>query len=229
MTFQLMIQNMLRLNGVSFNMYFGSIFSVMIIMYLVNYIGLLVIIAAFNLSSLVIPGAFACIAILYLIYMPCALLYSAVYGYIFDKIETARQFYPSMATTAGFIGYTAVSVVDMAVGKFSNSNNPAFYIHIVLTILVPHYIPFGILYYVNRVYLMCLVDPTCSSPAFSDYMNTEIILMFGMVLVDIPLYYILLRLVDTRKAGGSWREALFMKVCYFHFSLAIIMLSFIFL
>ncbi|XP_068227005.1 cholesterol transporter ABCA5-like [Palaemon carinicauda] len=205
------IRDLLRLNGVGFHMYFLSVLCVMMVMYIINYIGLLIIIAAFNLSSLTVPAAFAVIALLYLMYMPCALLYSSVFCYIFDKSETARQFYPSMATTIGFIGYTAVAVVDMKIDSFSSDENPAFYTHIALTILIPHYIPFGILYYVNRVYIICSADPTCSIPEASDYLNTEIIIMFIMILVDIPLYYILLRLADALKLGGNWKEAFWIK------------------
>lgn len=205
------IRDLLRLNGVGFHLYFLSVLCVMIVMYAINYIGLLIIVAAFNLSSLTVPAAFAAIAVLYLLYMPCALLYSAVFCYIFDKSETARQFYPSMATTIGFIGYTAVSVVDMKLGGFSENENPAFYTHVALTILIPHYIPFGILYYINRVYLLCSANPTCSVPKASAYLSPEIIIMFIMVLVDIPVYYFLLRLADAVKLGGNWKEAFWMK------------------
>ncbi|KAK7074087.1 ABC-2 transporter protein [Halocaridina rubra] len=205
------VRNMMRLNGVGFHLYFSSSFLVMGAMYIICYISLLIIIAAFNLASLMIPPAFAAIAILYLLYMPVALLYSGVFGYIFDKAETARQFYPSIATTIGMLCYNAVSIVDMTVGVNDNGVSVAKYIHYVVTILFPHYIPFGLLYYINKIYILCSIKGDCSSLTAGDYMTGEIIVMFVMLLIDIPLYYILLRLADTLKLGGSWREALWIK------------------
>ncbi|RXG62489.1 hypothetical protein Avbf_10518, partial [Armadillidium vulgare] len=78
-------QNMLRLNGVGFNMYFGSFFLVIGFLYFVSYIGLLIIIQAFQVPSLTVGAAYACLALLYLIYMPSALIFSCCVSYTFDK------------------------------------------------------------------------------------------------------------------------------------------------
>ncbi|KAG0725814.1 ATP-binding cassette sub-family A member 5 [Chionoecetes opilio] len=103
---------LLRLNGVGFHLYFCSYLIMMIAIYMVSYLGLLIIIAAFGVKSLVIPAAFVTLALLYLLYIPAAILFSAVMSYLFDKSETARQFYPNMVTTLGFVTYTAVALVD---------------------------------------------------------------------------------------------------------------------
>lgn len=205
---------MLRLNGLSFNQYFSSFITVIAVVFLIPYISLLIIIVAFGVPSLIIGPAFGAIALLYFLYIPVAFLCSSTFGYMFDKMETARQFYPNMSTTAGFLSYTVVSVVDMVVGTQTESN-PALIIHIILSILLPHYIPFGLLYYVNKIYLLCSITNTCDSLTVSDYMTTEIIILFVVVIVDIPLYYILMRLADTMKMGGDWREALWMSVSYY--------------
>ncbi|XP_069935833.1 cholesterol transporter ABCA5 isoform X2 [Cherax quadricarinatus] len=204
---EIMARNLLRLNGVGFNLYFSSFFIVMGVMYMVSYIGLLIIIAAFQVPSLIIPQAYGAIAILYLLYMPCALTTSAVYCYIFDKSETARQFYPPMSITIGFLSYTAVSLVYL----LASDTQVGFILHIVLAILFPQYIPFGLLFFINRVYVLCSLRNSCGQLTASDYMTPEINSLFVIVLVDIFVYYILLRLADTLKLGGSWREALWMK------------------
>ncbi|XP_047474330.1 phospholipid-transporting ATPase ABCA3-like [Penaeus chinensis] len=203
-------RNLLRLNGLSFNQYFSSFITVIATVFMLPYISLLIIIAAFGVPSLIIGPAFGAIALLYLLYIPVAFLYSSVFGYLFDRMETARQFYPNIATTVGFLSYTVVSIVDMVVGT-QTDNNPAPIIHIILAILLPHYIPFGLLYYVNKIYLMCFIQNTCDGLTVSDYMTTEIIVLFVVVIVDIPFYYILLRIADTRKMGGNWRDALWMS------------------
>lgn len=212
--FQIGARNLLRLNGLSFNQYFSSFITVIATVFMIPYISLLIIIAAFGVPSLIIGPAFGAIALLYLLYIPVAFLYSSVFGYMFDKMETARQFYPNIATTLGFLSYTVVSIVDMVVGA-QTDNNPALIIHIILAILLPHYIPFGLLYYVNKIYLLCFIENTCDSLTVSNYMTTEIIVLFVVVIVDIPIYYILLRLADTLKMGGNWREAVWMSVSYY--------------
>ncbi|KAK7082389.1 ATP-binding cassette sub- A member 5 [Halocaridina rubra] len=111
-------RSLLRLNGVGFHIYFSSFLLVMCIMYLISYFALLIIIMAFGIPSLIIPPAFAAIAILYFMYLPLALLSSTVLCYVFDKSETARQFFPSIVTAVGFIGYTVVAMVDMLSSAF---------------------------------------------------------------------------------------------------------------
>lgn len=211
---QIMARNMLRLNGVGFNLYFSSYFLLMGAMYMVTYIGLLIIIAAFNVSSLIILPAFGAIAVLYLLYMPSALLFSATLSYIFDKAETARQFYPNMATTIGFLSYMAVYFVD----TFAVTDNiqPSLILHIIFAIFLPYYVPFGLLFFINKIYIVCSLSSTCDELTASSYMTTEIIVLFVVILIDIPLYYILLRLADTLKLGGSWRDALWLRVSTLH-------------
>ena len=198
---------MLRLNGVGFHIYFSSYLIMMIALYMVSYIGLLIIVAAFGVKSLIIPPAFGALALLYFLYMPAAILFSAVMSYMFDKAETARQFYPNLVTTLGFITYTVVALVDMLV-----QSNPAQILHIILTIIFPPYIPFGLMYYINKVYIECSIFNKCDTLSASDYMTTEIIVLFVVTVVSIPIWYLMLRVADSVKLGGSWQSALWMKV-----------------
>lgn len=200
---------MLRLNGVGFHIYFSSYLIMMIGLYMVSYIGLLIIVAAFGVKSLIIPQAFGALALLYFLYMPAAILFSAVMSYMFDKSETARQFYPNLVTTLGFITYTIVALVDMLVE--GSDVNPAQILHIILTIIFPPYIPFGLMYYINKVYLECSIFNTCDNLSASDYMTTEIIVLFVVTVVSIPTWYLMLRVADSIKLGGSWQSALWMK------------------
>lgn len=199
---------MLRMNGVSFNLYFASFFCNLTVLYFIMYAGLLITVVAFDVASLTLAPAFGTMALLYLLYMPSALIYSGAMSYLFDKSETARQFYPNMATTIGFITYTCVSLIDLLVVD----SNAGTILHIVFTVTLPYYIPFGILYYINKVYLTCTLQNTCDSLVFADYMNLEISIMLLMCIVNTPIYFMVLRVVDARKSGGDLREALFLKV-----------------
>lgn len=200
---------MLRLNGVGFHIYFSSYLIMMMGLYMVTYIGLLIIVAAFGVKSLIIPPAFAALALLYFLYIPDAILFSSVMSYMFDKSETARQFYPNTVTTLGFITYTAVALVDMLVE--SSGVNAAQILHIILTITFPPYIPFGLMYYINKVYFLCTARNKCDDLSANDYMTTEIIVLFVVTVVSIPIWYLMLRVADSVKLGGSWQSALWMK------------------
>ncbi|CAL4074301.1 unnamed protein product, partial [Meganyctiphanes norvegica] len=203
-------RNLLRLNGVGFNTYFFSYFLVLLGLYSITYIGLLISIAAFSVPSLIIQPAFACVATLYFLYMPGALLFNASFSYMFDKAETARQFYPSIASMMGMLLYTAVSLINMLM---IDTNGPEIsrIMHICFSFTVPFYIPFGLLYYVNNIYFICSLRDSCNDLVMADYMTTEIVVVFVATCLNIPLYYILLRIADTLKLGGSIRDALWLN------------------
>ncbi|MCL4125298.1 UNVERIFIED_CONTAM: hypothetical protein GTU68_066750, partial [Idotea baltica] len=199
-------RNLLRLNGVGFNLYFSSFLLVMMLLYLFSYFSLLIIIQAFQVPALVVPPGFATLALLYLIYMPSALLFSGCCSYAFDKQETARQFYPSIVTTFGFICYTAIVILDLLQG--TQTSRP---LHMVFTALVPYYIPFGALYYVNKVYVSCDLLNACGDITMADYMTPEIVVMLVFCVVDAFVFYVLLKVVDVIKAGGHVRDVFGMK------------------
>jgi ATP-binding cassette subfamily A (ABC1) protein 5 len=201
---------------VSFNLYFSSFFLVLTVVYFISYIGLLVIVLAFDVASLTMPAAFTTLAVMYLMYLPSALVYAGACSYLFDKTETARQFYPNLATTIGFVLYTAVSLVDILVEK--GSTDPGLITHCVFAVTMPWYIPFGTLYYINKVYLECSLRMTCEDVTLSDYCTVEIMLMFFMNIFNAFFYYFVLRAVDALKTGGSLRDAFFLSVSRHVFS-----------
>ncbi|RXG71612.1 ATP-binding cassette sub-family A member 5 [Armadillidium vulgare] len=185
-------QNILRLNGVGFNMYFGSFFLVIGVLYFISYIGLLIIIQAFQVPSLTVGAAYACLALLYLIYMPSALIFSCCVSYTFDKHRYRSTVLPQYVDILG-------------------DPDVAFALHVVFTIFVSYYIPFGALYYVNKVYINHSLANDTDSLTMSDYMTKEIIIMFVVCIVDIFLYYILLRIIYSVKLGGGIKDALWIK------------------
>ena len=189
---------MLRLNGVNFNMYFSSIFIAIGSLYMISYVGLLVIVQAFQVPSLTVPAAFSTLSLLYLFYMPSALIFSACASYMYDKEETARQFYPNIATTAGFITYTVVALVDTLADP-----HVASWIHYIFTALISYHIPFGGLYYINKVYVSCVINVSCKEPVLQDYLIPEIMVMFVFCFVHMFLYYIFLRITDSLHNEGS--------------------------
>lgn len=75
--------------------------------------------------------------------------------------------------------------------------------HIIFSLLNTMYIPYAIVYYVQRVYLMCKVNSACTDLTIADYMTDEIIVMVVGMLVHIPFWFFILMVLDIKKSGGK--------------------------
>nr|CAD7408080.1 unnamed protein product [Timema cristinae] len=64
------------------------------------------------------------------------------------------------------------------------------------------YIPYAIIYYVDRVHLMCRVNSACTNLTIVDYLTDEIIVMLFAILIHIPLWFFILLVLDVKKSGG---------------------------
>lgn len=80
--------------------------------------------------------------------------------------------------------------------------------HVVLSLLNTMYVPYAAVYYVDRVHLMCSINAACHHLTMSDYLTTEIILMAVGVILHIPVWFIVLVLLDIKKTGGNVGDAL---------------------
>lgn len=82
----------------------------------------------------------------------------------------------------------------------------SFVLHVVFSILNTMYIPYAIIYYVQRVYLMCKVNSACITLSLADYITEETIVILVGILLHIPIFYVLLMVLDVKKSGGKARE-----------------------
>lgn len=83
-------------------------------------------------------------------------------------------------------------------------------LHYVFSILNPMYIPYALVYFVDRIYIGCSLTSACASLSFINYMTEEIIVMIISVVLHIPVWSLCLRIVDIKKNGGKvndiWRR-----------------------
>ncbi|CAG2245460.1 ABCA5 [Mytilus edulis] len=103
-----------------------------------------------------------------------------------------------------FLPYLAVSLVDMISGEI-----PARIMHYIFVMLLPPYKVFGGIYYIDRIYRTSLLG-NGQDITFGEYFKWEsnILLPILWPLVEIPLYIMLLRIIDVRKTGGEIQDAL---------------------
>lgn len=205
---QIRAKNQLRVNGLTFPLYFGSIFVVLSILLLFLLCILLALIVAFNFKALLIPAAFGILTSMYILYILPGLLYIGCVSYLFDSMESG-QFIFAFASWTGMIPYFAVMLTnsfqvlggDLATG-----------LHIAFAFISPVYIPFGIIYYIQNQYLFCSITRTCDSLTFSDYMVVEIYILYVALIFHTVFWGIGLKAVDIIKDGGNVRSMFQTKV-----------------
>lgn len=198
-------KNQLRVNGLSFLMYFITYFIVLAVIMVLICLALLVIVLLFDIPSLRDWPALTTLGILVLMYCPSSVLFSTCLSYFFDKTDSAQSILPNIATFVGCIPFFLVIFLDM----LRIGGKAAFILHILFSLLNTMYIPYAIVYYVQRVYLMCKVNSVCSSslPTFDRYMTDEIIVMLVGSLLHIPFWFFVLMMADIKKSGGKVSDA----------------------
>lgn len=65
------------------------------------------------------------------------------------------------------------------------------------------YIPFGIFYWINKQYILCTANDTCDKLTFSDYLGPEMLIMALCLVVQIPIFLMLVVIADVVKHGSS--------------------------
>lgn len=80
-------------------------------------------------------------------------------------------------------------------------------LHTFFSLVNTLYLPYAVIYFVDRVYIMCSMNPACNYLVFSDYLTDEIIIMIFSALLHIPFWFLMLRVVDVKKSGGKVSEA----------------------
>ncbi|XP_045030700.1 ABC-type organic anion transporter ABCA8 [Daphnia magna] len=206
-------KNLLRVNGLTFGQYYGSFFIVLGSMMVTTCILILLLIFAFHLQALITPVAISLLAILYILFCPAGILFATCCSYLFKTLESAQSIFPNVSTIIGFIPFLAVILCDMF--QTGGSTELASALHIGFCFIDVLYIPYGILYYVNRIYFLCLLTPNvgenpvdfCNNLSWSDYMTPEIVSIFAALIIHITVYYFLLIIIDIKHAGGSARDA----------------------
>ncbi|XP_034182709.1 cholesterol transporter ABCA5 isoform X1 [Osmia lignaria lignaria] len=192
-------KNQLRVNGLSFSMYFLTYFIVLVGLMTFICLCILGIIFLFDVPSLQEVPALITLGGLLMLYCPSSILFSTCLSYIFDKMDSAQSILPNIATFFGLIPFILVTVLDM----LGLSGTAAFVLHVIFSLLNTLYVPYAAVYYVGRVHLMCSINAACHHLTMSDYLTTEIILMAFGVLLHCPMWFFVLLILDIKKSGGN--------------------------
>lgn len=78
----------------------------------------------------------------------------------------------------------------------------ALALHVLFSLLNTMYIPYAVVYFVDRVHLMCSVNSACIHVTIADYLTEEIIVMLVGIILHIPFWFFVLLILDVKKSGG---------------------------
>ncbi|XP_015126948.1 ATP-binding cassette sub-family A member 5 [Diachasma alloeum] len=195
-------KNQLRVNGLSFPMYFLTYFIVLVCLMSFICLCILGIIFLFDVPSLQEVPAILTLGSLLMLYCPSSILFSTCLSYIFDKMDSAQSILPNIATFFGLIPFILVMILDM----LGLGGTAAFALHCVFSLLNSMYVPYAAVYYVDRVHLMCSINAACHHLSISDYLTPEILVMALGVILHCPLWFFVLLILDVKKSGGKISE-----------------------
>ncbi|XP_072383028.1 cholesterol transporter ABCA5-like [Diabrotica undecimpunctata] len=186
-------RNQLRVNGLPFTVYFTSFFLVQVLLMAIITVLLIGLIIAmkpptFSNSSITV------LALWVVLYCPASVLFCSCISYMFDKSESAQSVMPNVSTLLGLIPYIPVMYAKESVGTI---------LHYVFTFTDMMYVPYGILYYIQKVSLECKSDAHCTDTTLSSFMIPEIIVLFVTLIIQIPVLFLLMVILDVKKNGGQ--------------------------
>ncbi|KAK9876012.1 hypothetical protein WA026_011128 [Henosepilachna vigintioctopunctata] len=197
-------KNQLRVNGLSFGLYFLTYLLVLLGLMFIICSALFLIIALFKIPTLDGLPALLTLGVLIFLYCPCSILFNICVSYVFDKTDTAQAMLPNITTFLGMVPFYFVMFLDMLrIGR-----RAAFVLHIVFSLVNTMYMPFAIIYYVQRVYIICKHNYACGELSITDYLTDEIVIMLVGILISMPFWFFVLVVLDIKKSGGKVGDAL---------------------
>ncbi|XP_041362792.1 cholesterol transporter ABCA5-like isoform X3 [Gigantopelta aegis] len=203
---QIKANSQLRVSGITFMMYWGTLFLFHLAIYLIPAVISIIIVLAAQIPSFTTAGAMLSLVMLFVSYIPANLILSYVFAYAFETFETCQAVLPNVFIFAGIIPYIAISLMDM-LGK----SDVAEMVHYAMCIIDPPYIIFGGIYYIDRI--SRVADILQKPVTFDMYFewDNNIIYPIIVALIHIGVMMLLLKVVDLYSSGGSLIQAI--KCC----------------
>ena len=185
------LKNQLRVNGLSTFLYYGSVFFVLGLMMILLLVMMIIVIVAFNVELLMIPSAALVLYSMYLVYtLPC-LIFVGCLSFMFNTMESGQniflfsRYFPSGKchlfhifnfSLAGIIPFIIVSFIEI-LGILDSGWSPLLpqTLHLLFAFISPIYIPFGVIFYLQKVYIQCSLNPLLGCD------TTSLTLRFGSI------------------------------------------------
>lgn len=190
----------LRVNGLTFSIYFISFFLVMIVVLLLVFFLLILVAYLCGVAWLDTIPAVTVFGILMSLFCPSAILVATTLSYCFHKTESAASILPGVMLFPGLIPYFTI--------VFVKSHKVKEVLHITNSLLNPLYLPFGSVWQMIDRYLICMESSRCRREGnpFSNYGTKEIGVIIAGSIITIFVWSIVLFIVDLKSTGSSLRD-----------------------
>lgn len=195
------VKHLLRMNGLSFFVYWSSFFTIHFILLAFTLIAMIVLILIFKVESLMSASALSCLFVCYVLYIPQGLLCYYLLAFLFKKHEDAQGFISFIPILIGLVPYIVVSVLD----ALNPTSNTAFILHCVFSFIFPLYSPYSCLYYINKVYMIKQMLNT-KLDGYDDYFGKEIIVVIVAEMVNFFVYGFLIWVCDFYNMNGNLKN-----------------------
>ncbi|XP_041362811.1 ABC transporter A family member 1-like isoform X2 [Gigantopelta aegis] len=149
---QIKARSQLRVSGITFMMYWVTLFLFHLAIYFIPAVISIIIVLAAQIPSFITAGAILTLVMLFLAYIPANLLLAYVFSYAFETFETCQAVLPNVFIFSGIIPYIAISLMDML-----GHPDVAKIVHYVMCVIDPPYIIFGGIYYIERALIHIVV------------------------------------------------------------------------
>ncbi|CAG5124848.1 unnamed protein product, partial [Candidula unifasciata] len=198
---QFKLRSQLHISGVTFNVYWGTIYICDLLTLFMPVIGIIIAFFAIQMQGFNSVGALGALVLVVFTNVPLLFLLALTLSFLFDKAETCAVCMPVLLLLPTLIPYTLVPVVDAV------HSDAAVVFHYVFCVILPPYIVFGGLYFISRVYLNAFNESrTVNKSEYFDFGN-HVMICIIMPIIHMFWMYWLLRILDVKKAGGH------MKAC----------------
>ncbi|XP_026281728.1 cholesterol transporter ABCA5 isoform X3 [Frankliniella occidentalis] len=190
----------MRVNGLSFPIYFISFFIVMFVVLLIVFILLVLVAYLCGVAWLDTLPAVTIFGILMSLFCPCAIILATTLSYCFHKTESAASILPGVMLFPGIIPYFTI--------VFVKSHKVKEVLHIINSLLNPFYLPFGAVWQMIDRYLICMESTRCRREGnpFSNYNTKDIGVIIAGSIITLVVWSFILFVVDLKSTGASLRD-----------------------
>ncbi|KAK7595383.1 hypothetical protein V9T40_013208 [Parthenolecanium corni] len=199
---ELKAKNLLRVNGLPFWMYYCSFFMVLAFTLTIIVGSHLFLIVVYDLTPFKQPAALSVLTLLFMLYIPCAILFATCLSYFFHSAETTQSVLLNSTSIVGLLPFGIVLLVDL----MQIRSIYMFVLHSIFSIFDSFYLPFAIVYFVGRVYLSCLSNEACSYVSVRDYLTPEILIIAASCCLQIPTLTLIIQLLEYWRSFAKAKQ-----------------------
>lgn len=193
-------KNQLEVAGLNFFIYWGCILFSHSVLFLTSMIIMIISLIIIKVEFLLYSDVVLALILLLIFYIPTSLLFCYNLCYLFNKHETAKSVLSIICSMPSLVLAIPIIVLDVS------NNSLASILHYLFSILSPFYTIIGGMYYLLKASILQKLHEKIGflleyHSVFS--LKNNVSILYVIMSIQIILYFLLLKVVDTVKSGRS--------------------------